>query len=60
MYELLLVFFMVFIQSVVGVFILLLIGGVMGLVVLWCKVIGLFLVMCLFGFGVIVGIFYVG
>ncbi|ECI0429574.1 dimethyl sulfoxide reductase [Salmonella enterica subsp. enterica] len=60
MHELPLVFFTVFTQSAVGAFILLLIGGAMGLVAPWRKAIGLFSVMCLFGLGVIVGIFHVG
>lgn len=60
MHELPLVFFTVFTQSAVGAFILLLIGGAMGLVAPRRKAIGLFSVMCLFGLGVIVGIFHVG
>ncbi|ECC3646356.1 DmsC/YnfH family molybdoenzyme membrane anchor subunit, partial [Salmonella enterica] len=55
MHELPLVFFTVFTQSAVGAFILLLIGGAMGLVAPRRKAIGLFSVMCLFGLGVIVG-----
>lgn len=57
MHELPLVFFTVFTQSAVGAFILLLIGGAMGLVAPRRKAIGLFSVMCLFGLGVIVGSF---
>lgn len=49
MHELPLVFFTVFTQSAVGAFILLLIGGAMGLVAPRRKAIGLFSVMCLFG-----------
>ncbi|EBM3799455.1 dimethyl sulfoxide reductase [Salmonella enterica] len=60
MHELPLVFFTVFTQSAVGAFILLLIGGAMGLVAPRRKAIGLFSVMCLFGLGVIVGTFHVG
>lgn len=60
MHELPLVFFTVFTQSAVGAFILLLIGGAMGLVAPRRKAIGLFSVMCLFGLGVIVGLFHVG
>lgn len=47
MHELPLVFFTVFTQSAVGAFILLLIGGAMGLVAPRRKAIGLFSVMCL-------------
>ncbi|AXR40384.1 dimethyl sulfoxide reductase [Salmonella enterica subsp. enterica] len=60
MHELPLVFFTVFTQSAVGAFILLLIGGAMGLVAPRRKAIGLFSVMCLFGIGVVVGTFHVG
>lgn len=60
MHELPLVFFTVFTQSAVGAFILLLIGGAMGLVAPRRKAIGLFSVMCLFGLGVVVGTFHVG
>ncbi|MEX3018287.1 dimethyl sulfoxide reductase anchor subunit family protein [Kluyvera sp. STS39-E] len=60
MHELPLVFFTVFTQSAVGAFILLLIGGALGLVDARRQAIGLFAVMCLFGLGVIIGIFHVG
>ena len=48
MHELPLVFFTVFTQSAVGAFILLLIGGAMGLIEPRRMAIGLFSVMCLF------------
>ncbi|HAT1573902.1 TPA: dimethyl sulfoxide reductase anchor subunit [Raoultella ornithinolytica] len=60
MHELPLVFFTVFTQSAVGAFILLLIGGAMGNIDTRRMALGLFSVMCLFGLGVIIGIFHVG
>ena len=60
MHELPLVFFTVFTQSAVGAFILLLIGGAMGLIEPRRMAIGLFSVMCLFGVGVVLGTIHVG
>ena len=60
MHELPLVFFTVFTQSAVGAFILLLIGGTLGQIEARRMAIGLFSVMCLFGAGVLLGIFHVG
>ena len=60
MHELPLVFFTVFTQSAVGAFILLLIGGAMGLIEPRRMAIGLFSVMCLFGVGVLLGTIHVG
>lgn len=60
MHELPLVFFTVFTQSAVGAFILLLIGGALGLIETRRRAVGLFAVMCLFGLGVVLGIFHVG
>lgn len=60
MHELPLVFFTVFTQSAVGAFILLLIGSAMEAIDTRRMSIGLFSMMCLFGLGVIIGIFHVG
>ena len=60
MHELPLVFFTVFTQSAVGAFILLLIGGTLGQVDRQRMAVGLFSAMCLFGVGVLLGIFHVG
>ncbi|HBU8852207.1 dimethyl sulfoxide reductase anchor subunit [Citrobacter sp. Cs237] len=60
MHELPLVFFTVFTQSAVGAFILLLIGGTLGQIDARRMAVGLFSVMCLFGVGVLLGIFHVG
>ena len=60
MHELPLVFFTVFTQSAVGAFILLLIGGTLRQIDARRMAIGLFSVMCLFGIGVLLGIFHVG
>lgn len=60
MHELPLVFFTVFTQSAVGAFILLLIGGALGQIDPRRMAVGLFSVMCLFGIGVLLGIFHVG
>lgn len=60
MHELPLVFFTVFTQSAVGAFILLLIGGTLGQIEARRMAIGLFCAMCLFGLGVLLGIFHVG
>ncbi|CBG90206.1 dimethyl sulfoxide reductase anchor subunit family protein [Citrobacter rodentium] len=60
MHELPLVFFTVFTQSAVGAFILLLIGGTLGKIDARRMAIGLFSAMCLFGVGVLLGIFHVG
>lgn len=60
MHELPLVFFTVFTQSAVGAFILLLIGGTLGQIDVRRMAVGLFSVMCLFGVGVLLGIFHVG
>lgn len=60
MHELPLVFFTVFTQSAVGAFILLLIGGTLGQIDRQRMAVGLFSAMCLFGVGVLLGIFHVG
>ncbi|HFU0096530.1 TPA: dimethyl sulfoxide reductase anchor subunit family protein [Escherichia coli] len=60
MHELPLVFFTVFTQSAVGAFILLLIGGTLGHIDRQRMAVGLFSAMCLFGVGVLLGIFHVG
>lgn len=60
MHELPLVFFTVFTQSAVGAFILLLIGGTLGQIDRRRMAVGLFSAMCLFGAGVLLGIFHVG
>lgn len=60
MHELPLVFFTVFTQSAVGAFILLLIGGTLEQVDRQRMAVGLFSAMCLFGVGVLLGIFHVG
>ncbi|MEH0833263.1 dimethyl sulfoxide reductase anchor subunit [Pectobacterium cacticida] len=60
MHELPLVFFTVFTQSAVGAFILLLIGGTLRQIDERRMTIGLFSMMCLFGIGVLLGIFHVG
>lgn len=60
MHELPLVFFTVFTQGAVGAFILLLIGGTLGQIDARRMAVGLFCVMCLFGVGVLLGIFHVG
>lgn len=60
MHELPLVFFTVFTQSAVGAFILLLIGGILGQIDRQRMAVGLFSAMCLFGVGVLLGIFHVG
>ncbi|EMB4690483.1 dimethyl sulfoxide reductase anchor subunit family protein [Citrobacter freundii] len=60
MHELPLVFFTVFTQSAVGAFVLLMIGGMLGHIDARRQTIGLFAMMCLFGLGVITGIFHVG
>ena len=60
MYELPLVFFTVFTQSAVGAFILLLIGGSLGKIDARRMSIALFSIMCLFGFGVLLGTFHAG
>lgn len=60
MHELPLVFFTVFTQSAVGAFVLLLIGGTLGHIEARRMAVGLFCAMCLFGIGVVLGIFHVG
>jgi anaerobic dimethyl sulfoxide reductase subunit C (anchor subunit) len=60
MHELPLVFFTVFTQSAVGAFILLLIGGALGQIDARRRATGLFAMMCLFGLGVVIGIFHIG
>lgn len=60
MHELPLVFFTVLTQSAVGAFILLLIGRSFGHIAPRRLSIGLFVAMCLFGAGVLLGVFHVG
>nr|WP_080993388.1 DmsC/YnfH family molybdoenzyme membrane anchor subunit [Trabulsiella odontotermitis] len=60
MHELPLVFFTVFTQCAVGAFILLLIAGALKQIASRQMAVGLFAAMCLFGLGVVVGIFHVG
>lgn len=60
MHELPLVFFTVFTQCAVGAFILLLIGGALKQIDARRMAVGLFTAMCLFGLGVVIGIFHVG
>ena len=60
MHELPLVFFTVLTQSAVGAFIVLLIGGALGHIEPRRLAIGLFAAVCLFGLGVVMGIFHLG
>lgn len=60
MHELPLVFFTVLTQGAVGAFILLLIGGTLGHITPKRMAIGLFASVCVFGLGVVMGIFHVG
>lgn len=60
MHELPLVFFTVLTQSAVGAFTVLLIGNAMGHIEPRRLTIGLFAAVCLFGLGVVMGIFHVG
>lgn len=60
MHELPLVFFTVLTQSAVGAFILLLIGSALGHIEPRRLAIGLFVSVCVFGAGVVMGIFHVG
>lgn len=60
MHELPLVFFTVLTQSAVGAFILLMISGTLGHIEPRRLAIGLFASVCLFGLGVVMGIFHVG
>lgn len=60
MHELPLVFFTVLTQSAVGAFILLLTGATLGHIDGRRLAIGLFAMMCLFGAGVLLGVFHVG
>ncbi|HIE0658274.1 dimethyl sulfoxide reductase anchor subunit family protein [Providencia rettgeri] len=60
MHELPLVFFTVFTQSAVGAFIILQISGALGHINERRKAIGLFVMVCFFGLGAVIGIFHIG